>query len=81
MIVSIAADSLGLSQSISNNNTLVSQSGRFELGFFTLGLVHGMVYTLVLYQNKFQTHSYITRLFPTMMKSSIHIAARSIPLS
>ncbi|WJX44767.1 hypothetical protein P8452_31710 [Trifolium repens] len=34
---SIADDSLGLSQSISNNNTLVSKSGRFELGFFTPG--------------------------------------------
>jgi hypothetical protein len=35
--VSIADDSLGLSQSISNNDTLVSKSGRFELGFFTPG--------------------------------------------
>ncbi|KEH30778.1 putative protein kinase RLK-Pelle-DLSV family [Medicago truncatula] len=36
--LSIAADSLGLSQSISNNNnTLVSQNGRYELGFFTPG--------------------------------------------
>jgi len=34
---SIAADSLGLSQSISNNNTLVSQNGRFEFGFFNPG--------------------------------------------
>ncbi|WJX50865.1 hypothetical protein P8452_37113 [Trifolium repens] len=34
---SIADDSLGLSQSISNNDTLVSKSGRFELGFFTPG--------------------------------------------
>ncbi|XP_061349733.1 G-type lectin S-receptor-like serine/threonine-protein kinase At4g27290 [Gastrolobium bilobum] len=33
--VSIAADSIGLSQSISNGNTLVSQGGTFELGFFT----------------------------------------------
>ncbi|KAK2434620.1 G-type lectin S-receptor serine/threonine-protein kinase [Trifolium repens] len=35
--LTIAADSLGLSQSISNDNTLVSQSGRFKLGFFALG--------------------------------------------
>jgi hypothetical protein len=34
---SIAANSLGLSKSIGNNNTLVSQNGRFELGFFTPG--------------------------------------------
>jgi len=35
--LSIAVDSLGLSQSISNNNTLVSQNGRFEFGFFNPG--------------------------------------------